>query len=85
MHKLLERAKSPWIWFFSLIGLGTALSASSVAAEGRSVRLVPSNQVLPEVGCIPLVEKDASGNLTGKMACATEVQVREFCTAIVKR
>lgn len=73
------------MWFFALIGLGSALSATNVAAEGKSVRAVSSPHITPDFGCIPIMEKSQNGELTGKMSCATDAQVREFCVGVLGR
>jgi hypothetical protein len=84
-EKLKVHAKNPWTWFILLVIVGIGLSAG---AAPRTVPLriaeTPGASITPENSCIPLMERDTNGTLTGRVSCASLEQVRAFCEGVLK-
>lgn len=82
LNKIKEYSANPLAWFIMLVCLGVALTASA-SHKGTLLRVTPG-QVSPHDGCIPIMEKAKDNTLTGRITCATEEQVLEFCHAMLQ-
>ena len=87
LQRLKVYAKSPWTWFVLLVIIGVGLSAGAAQRGPTMLRVSDASVALafsPERSCIPIMELDGHGALTGRVTCATEHQVRTFCEAALK-
>jgi hypothetical protein len=84
LEKFNVHARNPWTWFITLVIIGAGLSAGAVQ-KSQPLRISEINGGLsPDKSCIPMMEKDNNGTLTGRVSCASMEQVRAFCEAVLK-
>ena len=85
LPKITDFVKGPWAVAILLVGLGVLLSAGSASYSNAqpAVRVTSPASINTNNSCIPMMER-VHGTITGRISCASDAQVREFCVELLR-